>query len=197
MAFFKFLKKSKKREPGILDVPPPPTPEIEKLKPPLLEEKSHAELPKPIIPIEKKPYMEELPRTIEPKPVLVHPAKPITPSTLPDELEPAPSPQSELEAPPIPHRKAKLGKDLFKKEYEEAIMEKREIPKGPIFITIKRYKNIMERIDSVRNKLKESQDTLFRLTEMESSKDEQYGEWQKTLKELEKKLILIEKKTFG
>ncbi len=103
----------------------------------------------------------------------------------------------ELEAPPTPTQKIKPNYEMFGREIREAqTQSKRRVPSGPLFVTMSEFKEVLEKSDFVKAKLKEASDTLDRVGNIESSINEQYDKWRRDIAELQKKFLLVDKKIF-
>lgn len=219
MAFMNFLKKSKKKEEipkkTVLDAPPPPPiPEIsrEQTKPIPESEKEKMQAPliephEPSIP-PTEPEPIEIPKPKEKKEVSVPPEHEIIspPETLhgyPPVHEPEiKMPEPEMEPPPSPPKKVHVEKpmpkvDVFRKEYSEALLErKKSKPTGPIYINLHQFRRVTEKTKDIKTKIKEGDDTLFRLIDIGKNKDIEFDKLSKVLRELQRKFIFIDKKLF-
>ncbi len=189
MGFFK-----KKKEKLDLDLPPPPKPTSE--LPSLKEKTKELEVgsPEKIEAKDKFPPIHDL-KDLE---------KDIPP--LPD-LE-----ELEKELPPL----RKLGKDELPKlkypeieqekepeqisagpiEKPELTQEERPKLKGPVFVNVSSYKNVLNDLVLVRSKIKESENSLKRLSEIKNSKDKYFEQFRSKLEDLQRKSSYVDKSLF-
>ncbi len=66
----------------------------------------------------------------------------------------------------------------------------------PLFLDLMSFKNIVDVLDSFNNETKLAEDTLFRLNDLNDQETKQYKKWQKSLEELERSIISIDKSLF-
>ena len=181
MGFFK-----KKKEKLDLDLPPPPKPTTELPSPKELK----------AIPPEETEAKDKFPPIHDLKDL----EKDIPP--LPD-LE-----ELEKELPPL----RKLGKDELPKlkypekepeqisagpiEKPELTQEERPKLKGPVFVNVSSYKNVLNDLVLVRSKIKESENSLKRLSEIKNSKDKYFEQFRSRLEDLQRKSSYVDKSLF-
>ncbi|NQV08744.1 hypothetical protein HQ529_02735 [Candidatus Woesearchaeota archaeon] len=213
-----FLKKSEKDEErkSIIDAPPPPPiPDIgndfpvppsgfgkrEDISPPPMQEhkvdvpfpSENTNIEPPIhkgFPVPPKPEM--VPETLHGYPPVHEPEHHIHKQIVKDHTD-------ELEPPPLPPKRTSVESkpkhvDIFKKEYKQALQDK--ITRGPIYITVHHFRRINEKTNDIKKNVKEAEDTLSRLIDIEGYKNVEFEKWNKILKELQRKFILIDKKLF-
>jgi len=197
-----FKKKDKELK---LDLPPPPPPEED--LPPVPDV---IETP-PIPPLEKEAKLPLPPKNPKLK---THKTKELPPMAdlkdLEKELPPIPDLEElEKELPPL----RKLGEkelpalNLPKIEHEKepkiaaAPLEKpKEIEVGtkktPTFIKVSSYKEILDNVNLMKSKLKESEDCLAKLDEIKNSKDKYLEQFRVKLEDLQKKSLYVDKNLF-
>jgi len=174
MGFLKFLKKKEGVELGEeeLDLPPAPPAIGEK---DLGLESLGEELPKP-------PELPELPE-IEEEPE----EKPL------EEIEPEiPSFKPERFA---PFEKMAEGAVKEERRHLDEIHEHKEIRK-PFFIQLGRYNDVLDEIEIIKCHLNNFENVSLRLDDLKEDKDKQFTRWSEHLKDLQKKLIFVDKILF-
>lgn len=62
-----------------------------------------------------------------------------------------------------------------------------------IFIKIEQYKDVVDIISVLKNKIREGKEIVSRINELKNEEDMQLGEWSSELEELEKRIELIDK----
>lgn len=103
----------------------------------------------------------------------------------------------ELEAPPVPAKNYGSGYQIFDSEYKQAEAERRTVNKGgPLFVTMTEFRDVLEKNDFVKVKLKEANDTIERVTSIESSINIEYEKWRRNIADLQKMFLLVDKKVF-
>lgn len=213
MGFLKFLKRDKGKEPDLelenLDMPPAP---------PDFEEKGLPELPElPEVkePISEKPAQKLKIPTPKPSPELEIPSMPEFPE--PDiepeiteqhkpmfgiqELEEEPKVEIPKPMPSVKLPKPKLEIEPYGRWERSAVREKRAIPKykevkGPIFIRVDRFREILTETDMIKNNLKTANQSILELDELNVIKDELFEKWCNVLMDLQKKILFIDKTFF-
>lgn len=169
MAFFKLLSKKPKK----LDIPPPP-PALDIPPPP--EELELPELPP--LPEEKEEIKPEAPKKF-PK------LKPIKEEVFP--IKPIPI---------LPAHEVTVKKEEIKKP--EIIVKEKEFPSigKEVFVKANQYKEILESVDTIKRKIRESEKILERLNEIKNIKDEEFEKWRSLLEDIERKSVYIDKNLF-
>ncbi|MDO8740287.1 MAG: hypothetical protein Q7J54_01790 [Candidatus Woesearchaeota archaeon] len=166
MAFFKFGKK-KEQFPSFSDLDIPP--------PPL---PSEAEIPPMQIAEEAHPPSE-------------------LPEIKPSEFENLPVFEEFPELPPIESVPEEKEPELtrFQKEDMRAELEAKDITE-PIFVKSSQFKNVLFEINSIREKLKESETILSDLEDIKDDRESQFKKWNSQLEDIQKKLMLMDKTLF-
>lgn len=222
MGFLKFLKRDKKQEPNLgldsLDVPPmppnasnakgnefpdlPELPELPELDEPLPEQQEKS-LPKlevpPMPPVEPQKPIEEL-RDIETQSPIEMP-KPLFEMEKPEGF--MPSTKEEIPK-PSPILKPDIDKPYhgFEKGFERAALrEEKDVlthkeAKGPIYIRVDRFREILEGISTIKNDLKKGDAALVRMDEIDVNSDKKFEKWKNAMEDMQKKFIFIDKTIF-
>jgi len=103
----------------------------------------------------------------------------------------------ELEAPPVPAKNYGSGYQMFDSEYKQAEAERKTTnKKGPLFVTMTEFRDVLEKNDFVKVKLKEANDTIERVSSIESSINIEYEKWRRSIADLQKMFLLVDKKVF-
>lgn len=89
-----------------------------------------------------------------------------------------------------------IGDELLKEESIKARIREREHSPGPLFVNVTQYRDVLEKTTEINAKLKEAEDTLDRLNDIDSSKETDFEKWRKTMEEIQRKLILTERSLF-
>ena len=107
------------------------------------------------------------------------------------------SQDSELEPPPRPAAPAASSADFFAAERTDMEEGRRKRQaRGPLFITMTDYKDILEKNEFVKSKLKEAGDTIERVTGIEANMDREFESWRRNIADLQKRFLLVDKKIF-
>ena len=88
------------------------------------------------------------------------------------------------------------GDELLIEESNKATRREREHSPGPLFVNVTQYRDVLEKATEINAKLKEAEDTLERLNDIDSSKETEFEKWRKTMEEIQRKLILTERSLF-
>ena len=84
------------------------------------------------------------------------------------------------------------------KETKEQVEEREGlILRKPIFISLESFKDIIDEVSLTSNILKENEDILTRINEFKEDEDKQFNKWESQLKDMQKKLIYVDKSLFG
>ena len=67
----------------------------------------------------------------------------------------------------------------------------------PIFVTLTSYKDMVDEIGLMNNILKESEDTVVRVGEFKEDEDKEFNKWESEIRDIQKKLIYVDKALFG
>jgi hypothetical protein len=83
-------------------------------------------------------------------------------------------------------------------ETKELVEEREELQlRKPIFISLESFKDIIDEVSLASNILKENEDILTRINEFKEDEDKQFNKWESQLKDMQKKLIYVDKSLFG
>jgi len=66
----------------------------------------------------------------------------------------------------------------------------------PVFVRIDDYKDILDVINMVKNKINEAKDTLGKINELKNEEDAELELWQTGIEEIERKVEFIDKTLF-
>ena len=99
--------------------------------------------------------------------------------------KPRPSSMEQMEARIVEKQKEELG------EREELKLKK------PIFISAESFKAMLEEIGLTKSILKENEDIITRVGEFKEDQDKEFNKWESQFKDMQKKLIYIDKVLFG
>ena len=66
----------------------------------------------------------------------------------------------------------------------------------PIYVRIEEYKDVLDVINMVKNKLKEARDTLNRINELKNEEDIELEKWEQGLDQVERRMEYIDKVMF-
>jgi len=67
---------------------------------------------------------------------------------------------------------------------------------APLFVKIDEYKDVLDIIGMIRNKLDDAKKTLAKINELKNGEDAELESWSKALNEIEKKVSFIDKALF-
>ena len=67
---------------------------------------------------------------------------------------------------------------------------------APVFVRIDEYKDVLEIMGLIKDKLNEARDTLGKINELKNEEDSELEIWNTTLEEIEKKVEQIDKELF-
>ena len=69
-------------------------------------------------------------------------------------------------------------------------------PTVPVFVKIEEYKDILDILDVIRNKIDKAKDTLVNIAELKDQEDQKISLWSKNIDEVEKKIDFIDRILF-
>ncbi|MBS3098372.1 hypothetical protein J4209_06280 [Candidatus Woesearchaeota archaeon] len=69
-------------------------------------------------------------------------------------------------------------------------------PGAPVFVRIDEYKDVLDVMGLIKDKLNEARETLGRINELKNEEDSELELWDTTLEEIEKKVEAIDKNLF-
>ena len=67
---------------------------------------------------------------------------------------------------------------------------------APVFVKIEDYKDILDVLELIKDRLNEAKRTLADINQMKNDEDEELGMWSSTLNEIEKKIEGIDRTLF-
>ena len=67
---------------------------------------------------------------------------------------------------------------------------------APVFVKIEDYKDILDVLELIKDRLNEAKRTLADINQMKNDEDEELGMWSSTLNEIEKKIESIDRTLF-
>ncbi len=67
---------------------------------------------------------------------------------------------------------------------------------APVFVKIEDYKDILDILELIKDRLGEAKRTLADINDMKNEEDEELGMWSSTLNEIEKKIESIDRTLF-
>jgi len=70
------------------------------------------------------------------------------------------------------------------------------MPEMPIFVRIEEYKDVLDVVNMVKNKLREAKTTLGKINELKNEEDIELEKWEQGLDSVERKLAFIDKVMF-
>jgi hypothetical protein len=83
----------------------------------------------------------------------------------------------------------------IKEDRAELIQEKKRVT-GPIFVNVSSYRDAINCINTIKNKIKESEDCLQKLDEIKNSKDKYFEQFRSRLEDLQRKSLYVDKSLF-
>ena len=90
--------------------------------------------------------------------------------------------------------------DRFTDNEEMGVVEKRlrthRVAGGPIFIEIINYKHVLDGIDFMKIRLKESGDYIFKIEDYNEKKHSEFEQWKSILEDIQRKLVFVDKTLF-
>ena len=70
---------------------------------------------------------------------------------------------------------------------------KDKIDEAPVFVKIEDYKDILDILELIKNKLNEAKETLGNLNELKNEEDSELELWRSTLNDIERKVENIDR----
>jgi hypothetical protein len=90
--------------------------------------------------------------------------------------------------------------DRFTDNEDMGLIQKRlqvhRAPGGPIFVEVADYRHVLDGIDFMKAKLKESEDYIFKVEEYNEQKHNEFEQWKVALEDIQRKLVFVEKTLF-
>jgi hypothetical protein len=98
---------------------------------------------------------------------------------------------------PFPSSMEHMETKAVEKQKEE--LEEREDLKltKPLFIPADGYKELLEDLGLTKHILKENEDIIDRITNFKEDQDKEFNRWESQFKDIQKKLIFVDKALFG
>jgi cell shape-determining protein MreC len=70
------------------------------------------------------------------------------------------------------------------------------MPEMPIYVRIEEYKDVLDVINMLKNKLKEAKESLNRINELKNEEDTELEKWESGLDAVQRKVEFIDKVMF-
>lgn len=67
---------------------------------------------------------------------------------------------------------------------------------APVFVKIEEYKNVIDVLELIKDRLEEAKRTLADINQMKNEEDEELDAWRTTLNDIEKKIENIDRTLF-
>ncbi|MBU2639671.1 MAG: hypothetical protein KKG75_03105 [Nanoarchaeota archaeon] len=80
--------------------------------------------------------------------------------------------------------------------FPEPEVRARPVEDKAIFVQIDRYKEAMDTLEMIKEKLKTSQTILNELNELKRQEDAEFAEWQSNIEEIKEKLLVVDNNLF-
>ena len=75
-------------------------------------------------------------------------------------------------------------------------MDKTERKNAPVFVKVNEYQELLDILDVMKQKIKNTESTLAKIKELKSQEDEEIKEWEKSIGEVSKRIAFIDKTFF-
>ena len=171
--------------------PLPPLPPLDFPEEELPSEDFPEEKPFPNL---KIPREEEFPKVGMPKPSFTpRPLFPARGRLFPRPIEPIETgivPKPKIEA-PSPYQN--IEKEASR---EEMGLLKHKKAKGPIYVRIERFRNILANTNTIKNNLRIASQSIERLNEIDENRERVFVKWHGTMMDMQKKFIFVDKSVF-
>jgi hypothetical protein len=66
----------------------------------------------------------------------------------------------------------------------------------PVFVRIDEYKDVLDIMNMIKNKLEEAKETLGKINELKNEEDAELELWHTGLEEVERKIVFVDKVLF-
>ncbi len=66
----------------------------------------------------------------------------------------------------------------------------------PVYVRIEEYKDVLDVMNMIRNKIDEAKETLAKINELKNEEDAELELWHTGLEEVERKVIFVDKTLF-
>ncbi len=125
------------------------------------------------------------------------PLPPLEDWEMEDHKEPSfPSYEKEMEKTEPQRVSVKLPqREKFKKTPTESIVEQ-GLHNKPIFVEIDDYKEALEKIENIKNKIKDAEQVLDEITRLKQEEDHQLESWRRDIENIKEKLLDVDQKLF-
>lgn len=70
------------------------------------------------------------------------------------------------------------------------------MPEMPIYVRIEEYKDVLDVINMLKNKIKEAKETLNRINALKNEEDAELEKWENGLEAVERKIEFVDKVMF-
>ena len=181
---------------GDISLDKPPSPELKPLTEKPLPE---LELPEEKLDPEELPPSPELPKLDEgiekpeppkPGPLFGSRPRPLFGAQLQKE-----TPNIRLPPEPIPKIKPYERLERAAVREQKGVLQHKEA-KGPIFVRVERFRDILTGTNTIKNNLKIASQSIAKLNELDANRDKVLEKWHNVMMDLQKKLIFIDKTLF-
>ena len=183
----------------------PELPELDKLPEldeptPGYQEKSFPELEMPSMPPLEPPSQVKRLKDVETQKPIEMP-KPLFDMKKPERFMP---PKKEEMPKHSPILKQDIDEPMpeFGKKFERAVIrEEKNVlihkdAKGPIYVRVDRFREILKSISTIKNDLKEGDAALVRMNEIDVNSDKRFEKWKNAMGDMQKKFIFIDNAIF-
>ena len=79
---------------------------------------------------------------------------------------------------------------------EEIGILKHKKSKGPIYVRIERFRDILSNTNTIKNNLRIASQSIERLAEIDENGERVFGKWHDTMMDMQKKFIFVDKSVF-
>ncbi|HDM43615.1 MAG TPA: hypothetical protein ENG02_00270 [Candidatus Woesearchaeota archaeon] len=70
------------------------------------------------------------------------------------------------------------------------------MPEAPIYVKVDEYKDVLDLLNMIKNKLAEAKELLSRINELKNEEDAELELWHSGIEEIEKKIEFVDKALF-
>ncbi|MBI2134939.1 hypothetical protein HYU09_03035 [Candidatus Woesearchaeota archaeon] len=91
--------------------------------------------------------------------------------------------------------------DYYERFSRAAVREEREVlehkdAKGPIFMRVDRFRNVLRNVSEIRSSLKVSNEILSKLNDIDVNAEKEFEKWKNIMADMQKKLVFVDKTLF-
>ena len=79
---------------------------------------------------------------------------------------------------------------------ERSVLEHKEA-KGPVYMRMDKFRNILLNVSEIRSSLRASNEVLSKLTQMDANADKEFEKWKNIMADMQKKLVFVDKTLFN